>query len=49
VADDNAAKQHAANAKPDAADFDIADPQSDDRHQRQTLTVNAISLIVSSL
>jgi hypothetical protein len=35
VANDNAAKQYAANAKPDAANFDITDPQSDYRHQRQ--------------
>ena len=35
VADDNPAKQDAANAKADAADFDIADPQPHYRHQRQ--------------
>ena len=35
VTDDNAAKQHAANTKANAADFDIADPQPNHRHQRQ--------------
>ena len=35
VADDNTAKQHASDTEADAAHFYIADPQSDDRHQRQ--------------
>ena len=35
VADDNAAEQHAADAKADTPHLDVADPQSDNRHQRQ--------------
>jgi len=35
VADDNTAKQHASDTEADTAHFYIADPQSDDRHQRQ--------------
>ena len=35
VAHDNAAKQHAADTKSNAADFDITDPQSHHRNQRQ--------------
>ncbi|GKN00688.1 hypothetical protein NUKP76_30650 [Klebsiella variicola] len=35
MADNNPAKQDTANAKADAADFDIADPQPHYRHQRQ--------------
>ena len=35
VADDNPAEQYAANAKTDTPHLDIADPQPDNRHQRQ--------------
>ena len=35
VADDNPTKQHAANTKTDAANFDITNPQPDHRHQSQ--------------
>jgi hypothetical protein len=35
VPDKNAAKQHPANPKPDAADFDIAYPQANNSDQGQ--------------